>query len=142
MALADEVTARFPAERLKQLTNQGSRSASSINTTILGYAAADAVAEFELEVGTTFVLTDAAHVSAAIWGVIYHLESYAGAEGASLDKHRSRWQRETARLARLAGADMPLLPQTLSPLTYDEDLPERDPDNDRDAWADVILDRG
>ena len=142
MALADEVTSRFPAARLQQLTNQGSRSATEVNTTILGLAATDAIADFGLEVGVTFDITDATHVAAAVWGVIYHLESYAGSEGASLEKHRSRWQRAAARLARLSGADMPLLPQTLSPLTYDEDLPERAPDNDRDAWSDVILDRG
>ena len=142
MTLATEVTTRIPNSRLVQLTNQGDRSAGSVNSTVLAAAATDAEAEFYQLVGVLFDSTVAAHVTSGVWGCLYYLESYAAGESPATELLRKRWHLGCARLAKSLGADQPLLPQTLSPLEYDEDVPTRRPDNDRQAWGDVILDSG
>lgn len=79
--LTDAVVARVPNARLVQLTNKDSRSASTVNTTVLGIAADDAVAEFETKAGRTFDDTDAHHIRIVWTGVIAFLIAYKGQEG-------------------------------------------------------------
>lgn len=79
--LTDAVVARVPNARLVQLTNKDSRSASTVNTTVLGIAADDAVAEFETKAGRTFDDTDAKHIRIVWTGVIAFLIAYKGQEG-------------------------------------------------------------
>ena len=140
MTLVAAVTTRIPNSRLVQLTNQGDRSASTVDSTILAAAAADAEAEFYQLVGVLFDSTVPAHLTSGVWGCLYYLESYAAGETAATESLRKRWQMGCTRLAKSLGADRPLIPQTLSPLEYDEDATTRRPDNDRQAWGDVILD--
>jgi len=142
MSLSTAVTTRVPASRLIQLTNQGDRSASTVDSTRLAAAVADAEAEFYQLVGVVFDSSTAAHVPVGVAGVLYYLESWAAGETPATEGIRKRWHLACGRLARSLGADQPLIPQTLSPLEYDEDLPTRRPDNDRQAWGDVILDVG
>lgn len=80
--LTDAVTARYATERLAQLTNKDSRSATTVNTTVLGLAADDAAAEFAIRSGETFDETLAAHIRLASELVIAFLIQYKGAENA------------------------------------------------------------
>lgn len=76
--LATEVTARFSTAYLKGLTNPQVSNASSINTTILGYACTDVQADFKIYVGADYVETNAAHISAAVECVILKLMMRTG----------------------------------------------------------------
>lgn len=80
-ALTDAVVARVPNARLVQLTNKDSRSANTVNTTVLGLAADDATAEFEIKASRTFDDTNAKHLRIVVGGVIAFLISYKGQEG-------------------------------------------------------------
>ena len=71
MALTDEVTSRYSAKRLQQLTNPGApEGTGSIDTTRLGLAATDIEAEFETYCGVEYDGSEAQHVSVAVEGVI------------------------------------------------------------------------
>lgn len=143
MSLTTIAQTRIPAAELVQLTNPGDRSATTVDSTVLAAAVADAEAEFQLETGLEFDSAVAAHAAIGWVGVRYYLESYAGGAAAQgVDQTRQRWERGLAKIARMLGGDLPLLPQTLSPLQSPTTTTERAPDNDRAAWGDVILDRG
>lgn len=144
MSLSTVVQARVSAEQLVQLTQQGDRAATTIDTDVLAAACADAEAEWQLETGVAFDSTVAAHAALGWVGVLYYLHSYAvaGADQAATDKLRTRWERGLAKAARLLGSDMPLLAQTLSPLEREVEATTRRADNDRAAWRDYMLDRG
>lgn len=132
MALADEVQSRVPSALLLQLTNQGSTTATTVDTTILGLAAADAAAEFELETGLELDVTIASHVAAGVAGALYYLHTYTGKTGNVVDAHETRWRAWMRRVAATAGADMRVLPQSSAPAGQVLE-------NDRDAWGDFTL---
>lgn len=83
MALGTEVTNRVPTSVLLALTNPESRSATSVNSTILGRAVNDVTADFKTYAGLTY--DDAAatnpdhydqHISVAVQGVVLKLRAY------------------------------------------------------------------
>lgn len=144
MSLSTVVQARVAAEVLVQLTRQGDRSTETIDTDVLDAACADAQAEWLLETGVTFDSSVASHAALGWVGALYYLHSYsvAGADQAAVDKLRTRWERGLSKIARLLGADMPLLAQTSSPLEAEVEPSTRRADNDRGAWDDYMLRRG
>lgn len=78
MALSDEVTSRYSFQRLKEMTNDGDPTASSINTTVLGLAATDIQADFETLSNESFDLTKASHVVICVPAVMGKLYEYQG----------------------------------------------------------------
>lgn len=78
MALADDVQSRIAAQRLKELTNDGSPTASSINLTILTNAASDIQADFELLSNENYNSTNPVHVAICVPAVMSKLYEYQG----------------------------------------------------------------
>lgn len=116
MALADEVTGRYPATRLIQLTNAGDESASSIDTTVLGYAVTDTQADFKTYAGVAYDNSDARHVAVAVEGVIAKLYQRGESPGSKAESLHDAYIARLETLAQSMGRDR-LLPKTKSPLT-------------------------
>jgi hypothetical protein len=116
MALADEVQARYPANRLKQLTNPGNESAAAVNTTFLGYAVTDTQADFEVYAGVVYDPTDARHVQVACEGVIAKLYLRGETPGEKAQSLHDSYIERLKAVARVTGRDR-LMPQTASQLT-------------------------
>lgn len=144
MALIDEVQARYSMERLLELTNPDARTATTVNTTRLAYAVADAEAEFASTVGTAFDSSDAQHVALGCQGVLVYLMQYQGLVGDEYGKLRTDWKDQLQRLRKTSGANAWAAPQTtsnLNPTREDADqTPPFDPDNLAD-WMPTPLER-
>jgi len=78
MALSDEVQDRYSTQRLKEITNDGIPTATTINLTVLGNAAADIQADFEVLSNQAFDLTKASHISICVPAVMGKLYEYIG----------------------------------------------------------------
>jgi len=78
MALSDDVQTRISSQRLIELTNDGSPTASTIDTTILGNASTDIAADFELFSSEDYASTNATHVAIAVPAVMGKLYEYMG----------------------------------------------------------------
>lgn len=137
MALTDEVITRYSNARLVQLTNpDAARGTTSVDTTRLAAAATDAAAEFALLAGTAYDGTDAGHVAAAVLGVIWKLETYAGPAGANTERSWAAFSEACERVARTEGRNRvwPTGTGTLDPST---EVANSRPDQDRMRWDDV-----
>ena len=89
-SLATEVQTRFSPDMLKQLTNYDP-VATTINTTVLNVACADAIGEFERITGMAHDTSIASHVSILIHGVIYFLETYKNRDNEVLQSRMKRF---------------------------------------------------
>ena len=126
MALTDKVTTRIATSRLVQLTRPEATNATTVDTTILAAAAADAEAIIEVKAGVEYDDTDARHVATAIEGVVLHLERYAGRR----DNDRwEAWMRDVESLGRVTGRDR-ILPETNSKMEPTEERQGTKPDFD------------
>lgn len=123
MALADEVEVRYAASLLVELTNHGDTAATTINATRMAAAAADAAARFEKRTGSVFDLTDAAHVDAAVEGVMTVLHERAR-QADEAARHREAFLGLCEDIAVTTGGRARILPQTNSQLTPSEEVPE------------------
>jgi hypothetical protein len=65
MTLATVVTARVSAQRLVNLTNPDLPAPTTLDSTRLAAACADAAAEFEVYTGDVFDEADARHISSS-----------------------------------------------------------------------------
>lgn len=118
MALADRVTARIPATRLAQLTNPSERgSGQTTDTTTLGYAVDDVLADLRILAGLTYDDTDSRHVSVGVDGVVLKLQERTGAlYGPALETARAAWEKRVSALARVTSRNR-ITPTTNSPYT-------------------------
>ena len=142
MALADEVIARYPASRLKQLTNPNDQAASTVDTTVLGYAVADVIADFLTYCATTFDVTDSRHVSVAVKGVVATLALQTEAAGGNAQTDFDKYLDRLKDLARVTGRDR-ITPRTKSVLTPTAERLGTEtvrPDTDRPDYEDLIPD--
>jgi len=105
MALAAEVTARYPGSRLIQLTNPGDQSAAAVDATVLGLAVTDVQADFEIIAGIEYDNSEARHVSVAVWGVIAKLAGWSEAAGSTGVKLHEAWIERLEQLAKVTGRD-------------------------------------
>jgi len=140
MALVDQVTSRYPASRLKQLTNPNDQDATTVNATILALAAADVEADFKIYCATTYDNTDARHVAVAVDGVVAKLMGWTEAAGEGSIRRHDAYLDKLRALARVTGRDR-ISPKTLSPLTptaEQEDTETVRPDTDRPNFEDLI----
>jgi phage gp36-like protein len=142
MALAAEVIARYPNSRLVQLTNPGDGSATTVDTTRLGYAVTDAQNEFEDIAGVAYDNSVSKHVTAAVQGVIAFL--YLGAEspGAAADKEYDRFIEMSERVAEVTGRNRvkPTTSSILTPSSEQQGTETVRPDTDRENFDDLIPD--
>ena len=139
MALADEVSNRLSANLLRELTNQGDTSATTVNTTVLGYAATDAAGEFLVETGLTLDTTKAQHVAAGVIGTLYYLYSYSGIETSTATKQREQWYRWLTKIDGTEGAGRRLHPSTTSDLSPTAQLAGARPDMERSRFSEYTL---
>lgn len=78
MPLSTHVQDRYSTQYLTQLTNPQNRNATSVNTTLLGNAANDVDALFDVYSGVEYDDTDAQHIAVAVEGVIAFLMRRTG----------------------------------------------------------------
>lgn len=100
MALTDRVTARLSSQRLIELTNPDNAGASSVDTTRLGYAATDTMADFEIYAGVEYDDDDERHVAVGIDGVVFHLARNAGLVAPEIEQ---RWHQRLEALGKVTG---------------------------------------
>lgn len=114
MGLADQVTARIPPVTLVQLT-RNLPGATTVDTTLLGYAVADVVGDLETYAGVIYDDTDARQVAVAVRGVVLTLLAYKG-ESSALDR-LDAWREElrTKGLRRVTAGNrlLPVLGGTI-----------------------------
>ena len=135
MALIDEVKGRYPSSLLIELTNQGNTAASTVNDTVLGYAASDATAEFKVETGLTFDLTKPAHIACCSAGALYYLYSYSGIETQTSRKERLRFEKFMAKIDATTGAGKRIHPTTTSTLSPTPERSGAKPDMERSRFS-------
>lgn len=111
MPLDAHVQDRVSDQLLIELTNQGNPAATTINATVLGAAVTDTEGEFLIDVGIPYDDADAAHVQAAVMGVVWFLHSYTGITGRNAEAMQERWNKAKIRLAQTRGSEKRLLPQ-------------------------------
>ena len=139
MALADDVQNRVSANLLRELTNQGDTTATTTNTTLLGYAVSDATGEFLVETGMALDTTKAQHVAAGVVGVLYYLYSYSGIESSTATKQREQWYRWLSKIDSTEGAGRRLHPTTTSKLTPVDQLLGSKPDMGRTRFSEYTM---
>lgn len=134
MALSDEVTSRYPAVRLAQLTNPGDPTGTgSVDTTVLGLAATDVEADFEFEGGVNYDNTNARHVAIAVEGVIAKLEIRTENPGSKAVADHDRYIERLRQLRRV-------LPKTKSTLSREAELEGERVDFDRRDFDGLVGD--
>jgi len=142
MALADEVTSRYPGSRLVQLTNPNDQDASAVDATILGLACTDVEADFLTYTATAYDNSEAQHVAVAVEGVVAKLAQRTEASGEIADSQHEKYLDRLRALARVTGRDR-IRPKTTSVLTVSSERIGTEtvyPDTDRNAFEDFVPD--
>jgi hypothetical protein len=138
-ALATAWQVRTPAQQQIDLTQQGVEGATTVNSTILAAAEADATGVFFNLTGVSLDTTQADHLAVACLGVTYFLLAYQGLpRSGPAESARETWERACNRLARTNGALVWLLPQTNSNMSPTADEPGALPDFDRGRLGDLV----
>ena len=101
MPLSTHVTDRYSTQYLVELTNPQDRSATTINTTLLGFSADDVDALFDVYAGVAYDDADAGHIAVAVEGVIAFLLRRTGQSTA--DARISAWVSSMRDLSRTEG---------------------------------------
>jgi hypothetical protein len=113
MSLQTVVEARVATTRLVSLTNPGVTAPTTVDTTKLGHACADAAAEFEVHTGVAFDETDARHISPAIDLVILTLQERGSAPVENLGAQREKIITRLESLAKVTGRNR-IMPEAAS----------------------------
>ncbi len=138
MALSDRVKERISDQLLKELTNQGDPSATTVNDVRLGFAAQDIEAEFLIETGLDYDEADDLHVAAATQGVLVKLMEYTGITGRNTDQLSSRYNRMLLRIATTRGSEQRASPTSSSTLDPSTERAGSRPDQDRSRWRGFV----
>lgn len=96
MTLEDRVKERYSNQKLKELTNPDDEGATTVDDTLLSFAARDVEADFKMFSGFTYDETVDRHVAVATQGVFARLTSWTGEVSENADKQEARF-RERAR---------------------------------------------
>ena len=140
MTLATDVQARIPESRLRQLTNPGDPTATSTDATVLGLAATDISADFEVHTGVVYDGTVATHLSVAVDGVLAKLYQWTEGPGGVGDKRYEAFVERCIALGKVTGRDR-IVPSTNSPLTVRPENPSGEevyPDSERDNFRKLV----
>ncbi len=78
MPLATHVTNRYSSTLLIPLTNANDKSATTVDTTVLGYAVDDVGGDFEIVLGRAYEDAESRDVSVAVEGVVAKLMMRTG----------------------------------------------------------------
>jgi len=140
MALAAEVQARYPSKLLIQLTQRGDQSATTVNSTLLGYAVTDATYEFQNIAGVAYDGTDARHVAAAVKLVVALLHQWGETPGEKADSMMTQAIEACERVAKVTGRQRirPTSSSVLTPSSELQGTEEVRPDTDREAFDDYV----
>lgn len=126
MALADDVTNRYTDQELIESTNPEDGTATTINSTFLGYAVTDVQAEFEIQGIGEYDATDAKHVAVAVEGVMARLKTFArtGKAGGSSNDEWTWWiDNRCKALAKVTGRKR-VTAATSTETTQSSELPD------------------
>ena len=104
MALTDEVTARYSAQRLVEVTNPDAAAAVVVDAGRLAKACADAAGDFRTFVGVALDLADASHLGPAVRRAYATLLWYMDPAGATSKQEMADTQSELERLRDRIGA--------------------------------------
>lgn len=107
MSLSSNVQGRYQTRRLVALTNPEDRTGTTIDTTRLNYACADAEAEFQRRTATEYDDTEAAHVDVCVELVVLKLMERGGGSIEATERQRQRVEQQFDSLARVTGRDRP-----------------------------------
>lgn len=135
MSIASRAQERISAQLLLEWTNQGVPSATSINTTFLGYVADDVEGMFLAETGLAYDDDDKLHVSVAVDGVMSRFQELSGITGRNSDQITERWQKGLIKIAQTRGSERRLLPNSSSVLSPSSETIDARPDHDRANWG-------
>jgi hypothetical protein len=138
MTLSSEVQARVSSQKLIELTNQDDRTATTIDTTILDAAIADAGAEFTDETNLNFDDSNARHIRVGIIGVLAYLESYVNMQTQAYKDLRQQFERAMAKIAVSLGAEKRLLPSSKNTTTPSTPRVGQKPEQDRTRWDSIV----
>lgn len=112
MTLQTVVTARVSNQRLVNLTNPDLPAPTTIDTTRLGYACAEAEGEFQVHAQDVFDETDARHIAPAIDLVILLLQERGSAPTEGLGAQREKIIQRLKDLALVTGRNR-VMPSTV-----------------------------
>lgn len=140
MTLAQDVQNRIPPSRLVQLTNHSPEgtSAGSVDTTVLGYAVADAKAEFQRVSGIAYDESSANHVPLGVEGTMCYLIQRKGF-GAEARAALESWQAALKRFGESeATGQRWFSPGTNAPYTSTRPESGERPDADRSRFDGLV----
>ena len=140
MPLANHIQNRLPTQRLVELTQINSRSATTVDAARLTTVAGDVEALFEVLAGIVYDDTDARHIIVGVDGLEILLQVWKG-DSSSRDRW-DRWQTFMRMdFSKVTGRNR-VKPKTSSRLTPSEEAPVGDVrpffDNEGGGSVDVI----
>ena len=124
--LSAQVQVRIGADRLKQLTNYDA-TATTINTTVLEAACADAMGQFRYMAGLEPDNANYSHVAILIKGAQYYLESYKARDSQQIQFFEKAFTRDCMGLRDKLWAS----PTSNSTLLQSSEKQNARPDMDR-----------
>lgn len=98
-ALGDAVQARIATQRLVQLTNPNSPSATAVDTTYLELAVTDTVADFETYAQERYDPAEPRHVAAGVKGVLATMRTWKGMDDDD-EKALGKWHDSLEAMAK------------------------------------------
>ena len=123
MSLAQQVKDRYPDSFLVPITNPDDPDASAIDDDRLGLACDDTLGDFLVYVGAAYDETNAAHVTVAVDGVVFHLRQRLGQGDLSGD--RTVYTDRLKALASGQGGRVRANAATKTEMTVDEENTRR-----------------
>lgn len=140
MALSDRAIARYSLDALLKLSNPDTTATAVNDTTRIGLAQEDALAEFEVMVGMIYDNDNAKHIMAGVQLFILKLMEYGAAPGKVLEAQRDRVEKLLENLGNVTARDR-VEPKSSSQRTPSDENPsdtEMRPDFDDQYFADLI----
>lgn len=123
MALWDEVTTRYAAQELIELTRSGrDNTATTVDTTVGNAAATDIQAYFEILAGVVYDGTDARHVMVAVEGVVTLLRMRQKNAQTAHKNYFEKWKDDLRDLGKVTGRNR-VVPKSTSLYTVTDEVP-------------------
>lgn len=120
MTLISNVQSRIPSGRLIELTNDDT-SDTTVNATVLGLAADDIEAMFQILGVGTYDDTDARHVAEAVPGVVLLLRLW---KGQATDEDFENWKKNVMDKLRKVTGNNRISPKSSSKETPADEAPD------------------
>lgn len=140
MALSDRAIARYSLDALLKLSNPDTTATAVNDTTRIGLAETDAMAEFETMVGVVYDNDNTKHVVAGLQLFILKLMEYGSVPSKVLEAQRDRVEKMLEALGNVTARDR-IEPKSSSQRTPSDENPsdtELRPDFDDQYFTDLI----